>query len=152
MAFEDAIASLGRDLGIDLVVEDGVAEFVAASADGGEQIEVTISVLDDGVSAELCADLGEMPAKGAEKLMLRMLEANHLFDATGGATLSVEDGRVKLERYVSILSFQRGDGSRIVKPFLETARKWRSLVAGDGEHEESAAEPRDELTFWSLTV
>jgi len=86
MAFEDAIASLGRDLGIDLVVEDGVAEFVAASADGGEQIEVTISVLDDGVSALLCADLGEMPAKGSDRLMLRMLEANHLFGATGGAT------------------------------------------------------------------
>ncbi|MBE6382627.1 MAG: type III secretion system chaperone [Lentisphaerae bacterium] len=152
MAFEDAIASLGRDLGIDLVVEDGVAEFVAASADGGEQIEVTISVLDDGVSALLCADLGEMPAKGSDRLMLRMLEANHLFGATGGATLSVEEGRAKLERYVGIVAFQRGDGARIVKPFLEMARKWRSLVAGEDEPEESAVTPRDGLTPWSITV
>lgn len=152
MAFEDAIASLGRDLGIDLVVEDGVAEFVAASADGGEQIEVTISVLDDGVSASLCADLGEMPAKGSDRLMLRMLEANHLFGATGGATLSVEEGRAKLERYVGIVAFQRGDGARIVKPFLEMARKWRSIVAGEDEPEESAVTPRDGLTPWSITV
>lgn len=152
MAFEDAIASLGRGLGIDLVVEDGVAEFVAASADGSEQIEVTISVLDDGVSALLCADLGEMPAKGSDRLMLRMLEANHLFGATGGATLSVEEGRAKLERYVGIVAFQRGDGARIVKPFLEMARKWRSLVAGEDEPEESAVTPRDGLTPWSITV
>ena len=152
MGFEDAVASLGRDLGIDLAVEDGVAEFVAASADGGEQLDVTISELDDGVSAALCADLGEMPAKGADGLMLRMLEANHLFGATGGASLSVEDGRAKLERYFSIVAFQRGDGARIVKPFLEMARKWRAVVEGADERNEGAAEPRDGLTSWSLTV
>ena len=39
MAFEDVIASLGRDLGIDLVAEDGVAGFVATSEDGSDRIE-----------------------------------------------------------------------------------------------------------------
>lgn len=152
MGFEDAVASLGRDLGIDLAVEDGVAEFVAASADGGEQIDVTISELDDGVSAALCADLGEMPAKGADGLMLRMLEANHLFSATGGASLSVEDGRAKLERYVGIAALQRGDSARIVPPFVATARTWRRLIAGEEERGEGDFKPRDELALWPLNV
>ena len=152
MGFEDAVASLGRDLGIDLAVEDGVAEFVAASADGGEQIDVTISELDDGVSAALCADLGEMPAKGADGLMLRMLEANHLFGATGGASLSVEDGRAKLERYVGIAALQRGDSARIVPPFVATARTWRRLIAGEEERGEGDFKPRDELAPWPLNV
>ena len=136
MAFEDAIASLGSDLGMDLAVEDGVAEFVATSEDGGERIEVSISEMGDGASAALCADLGEMPDKGADELMFRMLEANHMFDATGGATLSVEDGRAKLERYVGIVAFQRGYGTNVVLPFVETARKWRRVIAGDGERVE----------------
>ena len=74
MEFEDAIAVLGKDLGIDLVVEDGVAAFVATSQDGDEPVEVSISAMDDGESAVLSADLGEMPSKGADELMLRMLE------------------------------------------------------------------------------
>ena len=93
MEFEDAIAVLGKDLGIDLVVEDGVAEFVATSKDGDEPVEVAISAMDDGESAVLSADLGEMPTEGADELMLRMLEANHLFDATGGASLSPRHSR-----------------------------------------------------------
>ncbi len=136
MAFEDVIASLGRDLGIDLVAEDGVAGFVATSEDGSERIEVSISAMDDGESVVLCADLGEIPTKDADRLMLRMLEANHLFDATGGATLSVEDGRAKLERYVGIVALQRGDSARIVSPFVATARTWRRLIAGEEERGE----------------
>ena len=146
MAFEDVIASLGRDHRIDLVAEDGVAGFVATSEDGSERIEVSISAMDDGESVVLCADLGEIPTKDADRLMLRMLEANHLFDATGGATLSVEDGRAKLERYVGIVALQRGDSARIVSPFVAMARTWRRLIAGDGERGEGASEPRDELT------
>ena len=137
---------------MDLAVEDGVAEFVATPEGGGERIEVSISAMDDGEYAELCADLGEMPSEGAEKLMLRMLEANHLFDATGGATLSVEDGRAKLERYVGIVALQRGDGAKIVTAFVETARTWQGLVAGDDERGEEIAEPPDVgLTFGPLT-
>lgn len=134
MEFEDAIAALGKDLGIDLLVEDGVAGFVATSQDGDEPLEVSISAMDDGESAVLSADLGELPATDADELMLRMLEANHLFESTGGATLSVEDGHAKLERSVGIVTLQRGgNGTGIVRPFVETARTWRARLAGDGE-------------------
>ena len=153
MEFEDAIAALGKDLGIDLVVEDGVAGFVATSKDGDEPVEVSISAMDDGEHAVLSADLGEMPTDGADGLMLRMLEANHLFDATGGASLSVEDDRAKLERYVNLVALQRGDGAKIVPLFVEMARTWRGIVAGEGGRgEEGDFEPRDfERAFEPLT-
>ncbi len=151
MEFEDAIASLGRDIGLDLVAEDGSVGFVATSADGGERIDVSISAMDDGVSAVLCADLGAMPDKGSAQLMLRMLEANHMFDSTGGATLSVEDGRAKLERYVSIMALHRGEGAKIVPTFIETARIWRRLIA-DGERGDRDAGPRDGLAPWPPAV
>jgi len=128
MAFEDAMATLGKELGVDLSVEDGAAWFLATPEDGGRQIEVSISVMDDGDSVALCADLGEMPSEGASELMLRMLEANHLFSSTGGATLSVDDGRVKLERYVGLVNFERGEGANIIAPFLNTAKIWADIV------------------------
>ena len=151
MEFEDAIASLGRDIGLDLVAEDGSVGFVATSADGGERIDVSISAMDDGVSAVLCADLGAMPDKGSAQLMLRMLEANHMFDSTGGATLSVEDGRSSLARYVSIIALHRGEGAKIVPTFIETARIWRRLIA-DGERGDRDAGPRDGLAPWPPAV
>ena len=152
MEFEDAIAALGKDIGIDLAVEDGVVAFVATSKDDDEPIEISISAMDDGESAVLCADLGEMPSAGADELMLRMLEANHLFDATGGSSLSVEDDRAKLERHVNLVAFQRGEGAKIVLLFVEMARTWRGIVAGDDERGEGDFEPRDaERAFEPLT-
>jgi len=129
MAFEDAIASLGKELGIDLSVEDGAAEFVATPEDGGRQVAVSISVMDDGESVALCADLGEMPSEGAGELMLRMLEANHMFGSTGGATLSVDAGRVKLERHFGLVNLERGEGANIIVPFLDKASFWADVVA-----------------------
>ena len=152
MEFEDAIAALGKNLGIDLAVEDGVVAFVATSKDDDEPVEISISAMDDGESAVLCADLGEMPSASADELMLRMLEANHLFDATGGSSLSVEDDRAKLERHVNLVAFQRGDGAKIVPLFVEMARTWRGIVAGDDERGEGDFEQRDaERAFEPLT-
>ena len=133
MAFDDVIASIGNELGMDMAVKDGVAEFAIAPEDGGERVVVSASAMDDGVSVELCADLGEMPSEGASELMLRMLEANHLFASTGGATLSVDGGRVKLERYVGIAEFERGEGLSIVASFIETAKAWSDIVVHSAE-------------------
>lgn len=130
MTFEDAIASFAEDIGQDLDIEDGVAKF-AATAEDGVQVEVTVSAMDDGESALLCADLGEMPSEGGNELMLSMLEANHLFASTGGATLSVDGGRVKLERYVGLAELQRGEGAGIFASFARAAQEWRGVVAGE---------------------
>ena len=128
MTFENIIASLAKELGLDMSAEDGTASF-RVQTESGRQVEVSIFTMDDGESVELCAELGEVPSEGAGDLMLRMLEANHLFSSTGGATLSVDEGHIKLERYAGIVEFERGDGTKIASRFLDTAKMWADIVA-----------------------
>ena len=131
MTFEDAIRSLGAEFGADLEPEDGVASF-AIAGDSGDSVDIVVREAEDHESADISADLGELPAAGGEALLLEMLEANHLFGRTGGAALSVEGSRAKLERRVPLTDLGRGEGSRILAPFLETAGRWRGIVAGAG--------------------
>ena len=129
MTFEETMESLGAELGVPLSVEDGKACFEAVPAGGGDVIEIDFKELLEGVVAVMSADLGEMPKEGAEALMKDMLEANHLFDGTGGATFSVDDGRIKLERYVRFEDLGRGEGANAVMPFIAKARRWADNIA-----------------------
>ena len=123
--------SLGRELGVPLVAEDGEVSFEAQpGGEEGNPIEITITAMEDGLSANMTADLGELPAEGAEPVMMQMLEANHLFEGTGGASFSAEDGRAKLERYVRLCDLGRGEGANVVMPFIAMAASWAEIVAG----------------------
>jgi hypothetical protein len=138
MEFDDVIASLRGEFGAEGAAEGGAVVF-AVAPEGGGPVEVSVSEMDDGASVLLCADVGEMPSGGGE-LMLRMLEANHLFASTGGATLSVDGGRVKLERYVGLAEFDRRDAAAVVEPFAAVAQEWRGVVAAEAR---SGREPRN---------
>ena len=129
MTFEDAIASLGAEFGADLAPEEGVAAFSAAVSEGDEPVEVVIRERDGRACADLSADLGELPAAGGEALLWEMLEANHFFGGTGGAALSVDGTRAKLERRASFDELGRGEGARVLLPFLAMAGRWRAAVA-----------------------
>lgn len=50
---------------------------------------------------------------------------------TGGASLSVDGTRAKLERRVPLTELGRGEGSRVLAPFLATAGRWRGIIAGE---------------------
>lgn len=130
MTFEDAIKSLGAEFGVDLEPEDGALSF-AIAGDGGDYVDIVVREAEDRESADISADLGELPAAGGEALLLEMLEANHLFGGTGGAALSVEGARAKLERRVPLTDLGRGEGSRVLAPFLATAGRWRGIIAGE---------------------
>lgn len=131
MTFEDAIKSLGAEFGVDLEPEDGAVSF-AIAGDDGDSVDIVVREAEDRESADISADLGELPAAGGDALLLEMLEANHLFGGTGGASLSVDGTRAKLERRVPLTELGRGEGSRVLAPFLGTAGRWRGIVAGAG--------------------
>jgi len=131
MTFADAMESLGTELGVPLVVDDGTAAFEVDRGDDDDVMDVELTACEDGESVDMSADLGEMPEKGAEELMMKMLEANHMFEGTGGAALSVEDGRAKLERRVSLASLGRGEGAKVVMPFLGMADAWAAIVSAE---------------------
>ena len=142
MTFEETMESLGAELGVPLSVEDGKACFEAVPAGGGDVIEIDFKELLEGVVAVMSADLGEMPKEGAEALMKEMLESNHLFDGTGGATFSVGDGRIKLERYVRFEDLGRGEGANAVMPFIAKARRWADDIAAKSEGGGTAPESK----------
>ena len=125
MTFEDAIASLGAEFGADLAPEEGIAAFSAAVSEGDEPVEVVIREREGRACADLSADLGELPAA----VLWEMLEANHFFGGTGGAALSVDGTRAKLERRASFDELGRGEGARVLLPFLAMAGRWRAAVA-----------------------
>ena len=128
MTFDDAIASLGAELGFSLPVEDGVARLEAACAEGeADAITITISEMQDAGGALLSAEVGEAPAATD---LRPLLEANHIFAETAGATLAIEDGRVYFEQYVPISFIGRGEGAPVVKLFAVHARNWRLRLAG----------------------
>lgn len=130
MTFEDAIKSLGAEFGVDLEPEDGAVSF-AIAGDDGDSVDIVVREAEDRESADISADLGELPAAGGDALLLEMLEANHLFGGTGGASLSVDGTRAKLERRVPLTELGRGEGSRVLAPFLATAGRWRGIIAGE---------------------
>ena len=130
MTFEDAIKSLGAEFGVDLEPEDGAVSF-AIAGDDGDSVDIVVREAEDRESADISADLGELPAAGGDALLLEMLEANHLFGGTGGASLSVDGMRAKLERRVPLTELGRGEGSRVLAPFLATAGRWRGIIAGE---------------------
>ena len=131
MTFEDAMASLGDELGLPLEIEDGKAGFVASFDDDGEE-PVSVEISDDGDEgyAVVSADLGKLPSDDIEAFATRMLEANHLFAGTGGAALAVDGDRVLLERRVRIDALARGEGANVMYPFVDSALAWRRNLLG----------------------
>ena len=91
----ELIDALGKRLGIGLALdEDGVC---ALDADG---LAVVFNDLPQANALALACDLGKPPPERLEGLFRAMLQANHLFAGTAGATLSLDpaSGRASLCR------------------------------------------------------
>lgn len=81
----EIIKSFGEKVGIGFESDaDGSCAF---EADG---LLVTISDLRELDAIALVGDLGEPPPERLDALYKTMMEANHLFGGTGGATLSLD--------------------------------------------------------------
>lgn len=131
MTFEDAINSLAAEFGTTLQIDDGAAVFTVHDDDDADGIAVVLRPVENRECAVISADLGALPSDGAADAMLKMLEANHLFTGTGGATLSVEGDRAKLERCIPLQTLARGEAAPLLAQFLATARKWRPIGGGE---------------------
>ena len=126
MSFEDAIAALGAEFGVELSAEDGTASLEVSSEGGDfEPVSFTLTYEPEYETLLISADVCEVdPARGDEPL-LKMLEANHMFTGTTGATFCVDDGRAKLERRIRLQSFWREGGKAILMSFFKTVQAWR---------------------------
>ena len=126
MSFEDAIAALGAEFGVELSAEDGTASLEVSSEDGDfEPVSFTLTYEPEYETLLISADVCEVdPTRGDEPL-LRMLEANHMFTGTTGATFCVDGGRAMLERRIRLDAFWREGGKAILMSFFKSVQAWR---------------------------
>jgi hypothetical protein len=140
MVFEDIIAVVERMLGVELAVVQGTTAFEVAGEDGSGRVRVLVQDESERHRVLLSADLGGLPPEGGEKLFRTMLEANHLFGGTAGATLALDAAsrRFRLQKAEPPDELANDVEGRLT-PFIETALFWQRAIedfrpsAGEGD-------------------
>ena len=132
MTFEDAIAALGAEFGVALSDEDGTASFEMASEDGDfEPVNVTLTYEPEDEMLLVSADAGAVDLEGGDEQLLWMLEANHMFSGTMGASFCVDDGIAKLQRRIRLDAFWREGGKAILTSLFKSVQAWRQELRRD---------------------
>ena len=132
MTFEDAIGALGAEFGVELSGEGGTAGFEVSSEDGDfEPVDVTLTYEPEGEMLLVSVDVGAVDPEGGDELLLKMLEANHMFSGTLGASFCIDDGRAKLQRRISLDVFWREGGKTILTSLFKSVQAWRQEIKAE---------------------
>jgi len=126
MEFKDLIDALGKKLGLELEV--------SAEGDctlGVDDMTLTIQHLEEVDVVAVWGKIASAPPQGQEQLYAAMLEANHLFKGTGGATISREQdsGDFFLCRVDEMKSLDSDQFVDRLERFVNTLEAWQKLVA-----------------------
>ena len=140
MTFEELISGLGSKIGVELTSEDGECVINA------DDMVVTLMSLPDSDRLAVHGEIGDPPPEGLEQLLSAMLEANHLFAGTAGATISRdhETGRFHLCRQEPLAILDADSLAALVESFVNTLGIWRKAIASYRPVAKSAAEGADE--------
>ena len=97
------------------------------SSDGGdfEPVDFTLTYEPEGEMLLISADAGEVDLEGGDEPLLKMLEANHMYSGTEGASFSLDGRRAKLERLICLETFCREGGKSILMSLLRSVQAWR---------------------------
>ena len=134
--FEEAMAVLGRELGLELQVRDGVASFDAmVDVASGASMRIDLTHVPERRGVMVSAHVGELPQEGGEELCRTLLEANHLFEGTGGATFSVdpETQQIRFEFCGMLDLIGDSEDEKLMENFLNIAESWRKRIAEPSE-------------------
>lgn len=125
MRFEEHIEALGREIGVELGVNNDGACVLSV-----DDMTVTLQNLPEFESVGFWGEIGEPPPQQLEKLLSVMLEANHMFKGTGGATISrdSETGRFYLCRLLDLRSLDAAAFNGALERFVNTLEAWIALV------------------------
>ena len=125
METTELLKDLGDRLGVPFEPDaDGTCAF---TADG---LAVSIHDLPELGAIALVGDLGAPPPERLEGLYKALLEANHLFRDTGGATISrnPDDGRLSLCRALPLGALSPDGFYDAVERFVSAAQVWAQVV------------------------
>ena len=141
MEAHELLKALGEAIGIELAFdEDGIAAFAA------DDMGVTLRNLPETGAIVIEGDLGAPPPENPIGLYKAVLESQHLFRDTVGATISIDPdtGRFTLCR---VLVAQLFDGPSFVDAvgrFISTQEIWTHFVR---DYREEAATPAPDMSF-----
>ena len=123
MTFDGIIESLGERLGMIIENAGGAA---AVEVDG-----VVVIFQDAGDLLLLRAEIGEIPDFGREAMLASAMEANYLYQGTGGATLSVDpsSGRLHIQKYNWMERIDPDSAFGMLEQFAATVETWRRVIA-----------------------
>ncbi len=123
MTFGELIDVLGKRLGVEIEDAGGAA---ALEIDGE-----TVILQDAGELLLVRAEVGEIPADGREGILASAMEANFLYQGTGGATLAVNpaDGRLHLQKYNWMERLDADSVLAAIGNMADTAAAWRRVLA-----------------------
>lgn len=124
MTFGELIDGLGKSLGIELADEGGAT---AVQVDGNP---VILQTAGDGLLL-LHADLGEIAPDCRDRVLAAAMDANFLYQGTGGATLAVDarDGHLHLQKYNWLDRLDAEKAVTALTRFADIVKTWKGLVA-----------------------
>ena len=124
MTFGELIDGLGKNLGIELTDEGGAT---AVEVDG---IPVVLHAANDDLML-IHADLGEIAPDSRERVFAAAMEANFLYQGTGGSTLAVDsrDGHLHLQKYNWLDRLDAEKAVADIARFADMVKTWKGLVA-----------------------
>ena len=151
MEFKELIADFAARVGVTESVEVDEESRCAFEIDG---MGVIAQGLDEIGIVSLLAFIAPPPPERLERLYRRLLEANHLYRETFGATLSVdpESGLVCLVKHLPAATLDGEGFFREAGLFTNVIAHWKAVVEnfrdapGDGESGGVAA-PSDDLVI-----
>jgi len=143
MEFADLLKELGERIGggLDLTPDD--SGVVTLSVD---DVRVMIIDLDEMASVAFYSSVAvPPPEEHLERLYQAVLEANHAFSSTTGATLSLnhETGEIYLCRALPVASLDVDTLAQALEDFVNVREKWARLVTdfrGESIPAETSAE------------
>ena len=124
MTFGEMIEGLGKSLGVEMTDEGGAA---AVEVDGNPVVLQRAS--DDLLLVH--ADLGEVAPDSRERVLAAAMEANFLYQGTGGATLAVDsrNGHLHLQKYSWLDRLDAEKALKFLSGFADTVNAWKGLLA-----------------------
>ena len=135
MTFENLLEALGKRLGLEMENAGGAA---AVEVDG-----TAVILQDAGELLLLRAEVGEIPEDGKLAILSSAMEANFLYQGTGGATFAVnrEDGRLHIHKYNWMERIDADSVIDAMDKLADTAAAWRRILSE--YHPASDASPTD---------
>ena len=133
MQLNELIKSLNEVAGGEFTVENDTCTI------GIDDMVVTIQEIAEEGIITTYAEIGEPPPQGLEQLLDSMLQANYLFQGTGGATISrdPESGKFFLCRCDASDTLDGEKFLKMVEKFVNVLETWVKLLANYRPAEES---------------